>query len=93
MTKAGLSKATQQRIVQIVERYAAQGVLCGVAQIYASLCPGMVYSPACSSLRVTLSWLVRQGRLRRQRHGRASSFFPARTRAECPSFRTSVRTS
>ena len=82
MTKQGLSSQTQGHILQIVERYAAQGRLCSTQQIYASLCPGTVYNPACSSLRVTLSWLVRQGMLRRQRHGRSSSFYPVSTREE-----------
>ena len=81
MTKAGLSIQTQDRIIQIVARYAAQGRLCGLAQIHFSLY-ATLYRPQCSSLRVTLSWLVRQGILRRQRHGRDSSFYPASTREE-----------
>lgn len=80
MTKAGLGKHTQTQIIQIVARYAAQDRWCGTGQIFASLFPGTVYDPMCSSLRVTLSWLVRHGVLRRQRHGRYSSFYPVCTR-------------
>ena len=80
MTKSGLNHQIQWQIVEIVQRYAAQGRLCGIAQIYTSLYPGHVYDPQLSSVRVTLSWLVRHGMLRRQRHGRSSSFYPVSTR-------------
>lgn len=75
MTHQGWSRQEQDRIANIVRRYAAQGIVCGTAQIYASLYPGQVYNPALSSLRVTLSWMVRTGILRRQRHGRHASFY------------------
>ena len=81
MTKRGLSYATENRIVQIVAQHAVQGRWCSTSQIYTSLY-GTVYAPTCSSLRVTLSWLVRQGMLRRQRDGRSSSFYPVSTREE-----------
>ena len=80
MTKPGLSQQTQGEICQIVKRYAAQGRRCGLGEIYASLYPGHIYDPRCSSLRVTLSWLVRQGTLRRQRPGRAPAFYPVNPR-------------
>ena len=80
MTKAGLNTQIQWQIVHIVQHYATQARQCGTAQIYASLYPGHVYNPQLSSLRVTLSWLVRQGMLRRQRHGRSSAFYPVSTR-------------
>ena len=82
MTKSGLNHHIQWQVVNIVQRYAAQERRCGIAQIYTSLYPGHVYDPRLSSLRVTLSWLVRQGMLRRQRHGRSSSFYPVSTREE-----------
>lgn len=80
MTKSGLCSATQDHIAAIVVQYATQVRLCHTAQIYAALYPGYVYDPACSSLRVTLSWMVRHGMLRRTRHGRLSYFYPASTR-------------
>lgn len=80
MTKQGLSRQTQNAIVHIVTRYAAQGVVCGTTHIYASLHPGQTYTPSLSSLRVTLSWMVRTGMLRRQRHGRYASFYPINSR-------------
>lgn len=84
MTKQGLGRQTQGDIVRIVKRYAAQGVVCSTAHIHASLYPGQVYTPQQSSLRVTLSWMVRTGMLRRQRHGRYASFYlgTSRTRED-----------
>mgnify|MGYP001594520522 CR=1 FL=1 len=84
MTKSGLGKQSQRQIVETVTRYSAQGQWCDTAEIYTSLFPGTVYDPACSSFRVTLSWLVRQGIIRRQRHGRYSSFYPVCTREDAP---------
>ena len=77
MTKAGLGRHIQWQICDIVRRYATQNTPCTIGRIHASLYPGRApYNPQLSSLRVTLSWLVRQGRLRRQRVGRYSSFYP-----------------
>ena len=76
MSKQGLSAATQDRITQVVRRYAAQGARCSVAEVFASLYPGRVYNPRHSSLRVTLAWMVRQGLLRRHHLGRHSAFYP-----------------
>lgn len=81
MTKSGLSRSVQEAIIQIVDdAYAAQSRPCETPDIYARLYPGHIYDVRHSSLRVTLSWMVRRGLLRRQRHGRYASFYPVNSR-------------
>lgn len=75
MTKRGLSGHTEDQITQIVARHAARGVLCSTAQIHAAMYRG-AYDARLSSLRVTLSWMVRKGLIRRQRHGRLPTYYP-----------------